>query len=188
MTFRNRLYFTLGCTLASASFVAVGIAACSTETLPIRLGDVAPDATSLPPTDASTTTSDGALVDSGDVGDAGVDATADAPSDASKRDANGSGEAGAPCTLNYDCQSALRCECALGVPCECKAGARGAGRNGLDACNDDGNACISALCVEGPADAGFFCSDECDTSADCTGQLPTCKTVAFFGRICVRTP
>jgi hypothetical protein len=44
------------------------------------------------------------------------------------------------------------------------------------------------VCVEGPADGGFFCSDQCATSNDCGGALPLCSTIAFVGRICIRTP
>ena len=119
--------------------------------------------------------------------DASKDGGVDAPRDANGRDANGPGALGGICSFNWDCQSALRCECNEATGCACKPGARGTGRNGVDPCTS-GNACESAVCVEGPADAGFFCSDECVTSAGCGGKLPVCTTISFVGRICVRAP
>jgi hypothetical protein len=100
---------------------------------------------------------------------------------------NGPGEAGAPCSFNRECNAALRCECNETTGCECKPGTRGTGKNGVDPCID-GNACASSLCVEGPPDAGSFCSDECDASAGCTGKLPVCSNIAFVGQICIRQP
>ena len=100
---------------------------------------------------------------------------------------NGPGEAGVECSFNRDCNAVLRCACVEGQGCVCEPGTRGTGRNGIDPCNDS-NACASAVCVEGPPDSGSFCSDECDSSADCTGKLPLCSTIAFVGRICIRTP
>ncbi|MBX3192211.1 MAG: hypothetical protein KF819_34800 [Labilithrix sp.] len=114
--------------------------------------------------------------------EAGADASADAEE---SRDAGGPGEAGAECSFNRDCQLALRCACDESAGCACSAGTRGTGKNGVDPCKD-GNDCESAVCVEGPADAGYFCSDECATSADCVGKLPQCTTIAFVGRICIR--
>ena len=119
--------------------------------------------------------------------DASKDAGLDAPRDANNRDANGPGAIGSICSFNWDCQSALRCECNEATGCACKVGPRGTGRNGIDPCTT-GNACASAVCVEGPTDAGFFCSDECGTSADCVGKLPVCTTISFVGRICIRAP
>lgn len=116
------------------------------------------------------------------------DAGTDAKRDANVRDAAGPGMAGDDCLLNYDCQLALRCECDESAgTCQCKAGARGTGQNGVDPCTSGEN-CQSALCIEGPPDAGSFCSDECATSDDCGGKLPLCLDVAFVGRVCVRTP
>lgn len=100
---------------------------------------------------------------------------------------DGPGAEGATCSFNRDCHAALRCECDVSAGCACKAGARGTGRNGVDACTS-GNACASSVCVEGPPDAGSFCSDECATSGQCAGMLPLCSDVAFVGRICIRTP
>jgi hypothetical protein len=100
---------------------------------------------------------------------------------------DGPGKPGDECSFNRECNAALRCECTESAGCACKAGVRGTGRNGIDPCND-GNACASAVCVEGPPDSGSFCSDECATSNDCKGQLPLCSTIAFVGRICIRTP
>lgn len=121
--------------------------------------------------------------------ESGLDATPgiDAPRDGNMRDANGPGALDGICSFNWDCQSALRCACDEASGCACKPGARGTGRNGIDPCVS-GNACASAVCVEGPADGGSFCSDECGTSADCTGKLPVCKTISFVGRICIRAP
>ena len=113
-------------------------------------------------------------------------AHADAGADASLV-VDGPGAEGATCSFNRDCHAALRCECDVSAGCACKAGARGTGRNGVDACTS-GNACASSVCVEGPPDAGSFCSDECATSGQCAGMLPLCSDVAFVGRICIRTP
>jgi len=104
------------------------------------------------------------------------------------KDANGPGEAGADCSFNRDCQSALRCECDGMTGCACKPGTRGTGQNGVDAC-DSGNQCASAVCLEGPPDSGFFCTDECTSPADCpTTTLPQCTNVAFVGQVCTRKP
>ncbi|MEA2751565.1 MAG: hypothetical protein QOI41_5708 [Myxococcales bacterium] len=100
---------------------------------------------------------------------------------------DGPGTDGTVCSFNRDCHAALRCECDETAGCACKPGARGTGRNGIDACTS-GNACASSVCVEGPPDAGSFCSDECVTSAQCTGMHPLCTDIAFVGRICIRTP
>lgn len=125
------------------------------------------------------------IVDGGTNGD---DArTPQDPGDAGVVIVDGPGEAGAPCSFNRECNAALRCECNETTGCECKPGTRGTGKNGIDGCVD-GNACASSLCVEGPPDAGSFCSDECDSSAECTGKLPLCSTIAFVGRVCIRQP
>jgi hypothetical protein len=116
-----------------------------------------------------------------------TDAGADAPRDSAAKDANGPGEAGATCSFNRDCQLALRCQCDNVNGCACAPGARGTGQNAVDAC-DSGDQCASAVCVEGPPDAGFFCTDECGSAADCIAPLPQCTNVAFVGQICVRTP
>lgn len=136
----------------------------------------------------ATTPGDAKLAEDGSLPepDASRDAGLDAPRDANLRDANGPGAVDAVCSFNRDCQIALRCECDEVNGCACKPGARGTGRNGTDPCAT-GNACASAVCVEGPPDSGSFCSDECATSADCVGKLPLCKTIAFVGRICIRT-
>ena len=115
-----------------------------------------------------------------------ADAGSEAGADASLV-VDGPGAEGATCSFNRDCHAALRCECDVSAGCACKAGARGTGRNGVDACTS-GNACASSVCVEGPPDAGSFCSDECATSGQCAGMLPLCSDVAFVGRICIRTP
>jgi hypothetical protein len=125
---------------------------------------------------------DGAPADSGAPDEDG--ATPDA---GVARDASGPGAVGEVCSVNRDCQLALRCACDEVKGCACAAGARGTGRSGLDPCTT-GDTCASALCIEGPPDAGSFCSDECVTSADCRGQLPLCATIALVGRVCVRSP
>lgn len=122
--------------------------------------------------------------------DAATDgAVADAAPEASGKDANGPGAEGDECSFNRNCAAALRCECSESAGCACKPGVRGTGKNGVDPCPgaDGTNACESALCIEGP-DGAPYCSDECATNADCTGQLPVCTDVVLVGRVCVRTP
>ena len=182
----NKRFVWLG-TLASVALVVVAgssAVACSSSDSTGGTGG-APDAT----TGADGAGSDGAPRDDGSVPeeDASKDAGLDAPRDANNRDANGPGALDAICSFNWDCQSALRCECDEINGCGCKPGARGTGRNGIDPCNS-GNACASAVCIEGPPDSGSFCSDECGTSLDCVGKLPLCQSIAFVGRICTRTP
>lgn len=120
--------------------------------------------------------------------EAGADAGAS--SEGGAQDAStvvdGPGTDGTACSFNRDCHATLRCECDVTAGCACKPGARGTGKNGIDACTS-GNACASSVCVEGPPDAGSFCSDECLTSSQCTGMLPLCSDIAFVGRICIRT-
>lgn len=123
----------------------------------------------------------------GETEDGSVPLDAADASDTSIVIVDGPGAAGEECSFNRDCKAALRCECVEPDPCTCKAGTRGAGKNGIDPCTD-GNACASSLCVEGPTGTGSFCSDECNTSSDCTGKLPLCSDIAFVGRICIRTP
>lgn len=124
----------------------------------------------------------------GDVApDAGADGTALADAgDGSANAVDGPGEAGAPCSFNRDCHSALRCDCDLDAGCACAPGPRGSGRAGADRC-DGGNDCASSVCVEGPGGV-YYCSGECVTAADCAGALPLCSDVAFVGRICIRDP
>lgn len=116
-------------------------------------------------------------------GDAGTDAKPSAKDASSGFDAAGPGAAGEECSLNYDCQLALRCECA-DDSCACKAGARGQGKNG-EPCTD-GNDCVSAICLEGPGDA-MLCSDQCMTADDCVPKLPLCKKISLVGTICIRS-
>ncbi len=134
----------------------------------------------------------GAAVEAGDGGGPGIvedpiDASTDAGDGGGPTIIDGPGEAGAECAFNRECKAALRCECSVSAGCACAVGVRGTGQNGVTPCSD-GNACASSVCVEGPPDSGSFCSDECKTSADCTGKLPLCSNVAFVGRICIRTP
>jgi hypothetical protein len=143
--------------------------------------------------DAGSGDGDGAATGDDDASSSGRDATGPdgdagtSPGDASSaKDANGPGEAGAPCSFNRDCSAALRCECDETAGCACAPGPRGTGRNGIDPC-DGGDQCASSLCVEGPGGA-YVCSDECVTPADCTGALPLCTDIAFVGRICIRDP
>lgn len=158
---------------------ALGVVACSDDTTSSSNDE---GGTGPSRTEAGRNDEDGATPAT-DAGDAGIDAK----KDVNVRDAAGPGEAGAECSLNYDCELALRCECDESTGCFCKPGARGTGNNGVDPCTD-GNACVSALCIEGPPDSGSFCSDECTTSDDCGGKLPLCQDIAFVGRVCIRTP
>jgi hypothetical protein len=139
-------------------------------------------------TGTATGTEAGSSVDAGTETDSSAEAGTDAgaQSDGSTV-VDGPGTDGTVCSFNRDCHAALRCECDQTAGCACKPGARGTGRNGIDACTS-GDACASSVCVEGPPDAGSFCSDECLTSAQCTGMLPLCSDIAFVGRICIRTP
>jgi len=125
---------------------------------------------------------DGSPIEETDAATVGTDAA-----DAAVTIIDGPGKAGDVCSFNRECNAALRCECTETEGCACKAGTRGTGKNGIDPCAD-GNVCASSLCVEGPPDSGSFCSEECKTSADCTGKLPLCSDIAFVGRICIRTP
>jgi hypothetical protein len=90
---------------------------------------------------------------------------------------------GEACTFNADCARDLRCECVDGN-CACQAGTRGCGASGVDGCND-GNDCVTALCVEGSGGA-FVCSGPCVDDDDCGAALPVCADIAFVGRICIR--
>lgn len=129
-------------------------------------------------------TGTGTDTEAGSSVEAGTDAVAQSDGSAI---VDGPGTDGTVCSFNRDCHATLRCECDQTARCACKPGARGTGRNGIDACTS-GDACASSVCVEGPPDAGSFCSDECLTSAQCTGMLPLCSDIAFVGRICIRTP
>ena len=125
--------------------------------------------------------------EAGSATDSGLDGGRDgAASDGASGPIDGPGADGATCAFNRDCHLALRCECNETTGCACKPGARGTGKNGIDPCTS-GNECASSVCVEGPPDAGSFCSDECVTAAQCTGVLPLCSDIAFVGRICIRT-
>lgn len=156
--------------LTAASAFTLVLDACATDPTPATTPGGADAASS---SDAATG-EDGAIppsTDASDAGDAGI--------------VNGPGKEGAVCAFNRDCQAALRCECDETNGCACKPGVRGSGKNGIDPCTS-GNACASSVCVEGPPDTGSFCSDECDSSAECVGKLPLCSTIAFVGRICIR--
>lgn len=159
--------------------LAAIVVACSDETNPVTAGS---DASIDRSTEREDGSSEEADAESPTDGGTKLDAKADAKP---VRDANGPGEAGDDCVFNYDCQLALRCECDQGV-CTCEPGARGTGQNGITAC-DGGEDCASSLCVEGPGDSGVhYCSDECVSNADCTGQLPKCEAISFIGKICIR--
>jgi hypothetical protein len=171
---RGRLFPLVAWAGASLALVAGGLAACANA---VTSGDTTAEAGSdaSSRSDGSPAGEDGGATGT-DAADGGVPAILDGP-----------GEAGAECALNRDCNAALRCECSDTAGCACKAGVRGTGQNGVSPCVD-GNACASSVCVEGPPDSGSFCSDECKTSADCTGKLPLCSDIAFVGRICIRQP
>jgi hypothetical protein len=130
----------------------------------------------------SSTPSDGgaaAAQDAGLVTDAAVLADAAVTTDA------GPGS-GSPCTFNVDCPAAERCECDEATGCACHPGTRGTGVNGVDTCVT-GNDCETALCVEGNG-GPFYCSGECSSSAQCASHLPVCSSIAFVGRVCIRSP
>ena len=174
---RTHLLFCFSvASIATASFVA----ACTAETTDT------PDADDGGPGPRKR---DGAKPGEEEEEDGSVDPGNDAGEDAKpEKDANGPGEAGAECAFNRDCQAALRCECDESTGCACQPGARGTGKNGIDAC-DSGNQCASSLCVEGPDPGESICSDECKTEDDCTGKLPRC--IPVFGipeNICAREP
>lgn len=162
---------------AVATFSAAVAVACASATMTVTttdLGEAGADGASDGGADGPVDEEDGAVAvtDSGDAGKVQID---------------GPGEAGTECAFNRECNAALRCECSESAGCACKAGARGTGMSGVTPCAD-GNDCASSVCVEGPPDSGTFCSDECTTSADCTGKLPLCSDIAFVGRICIRQP
>jgi hypothetical protein len=158
----------LTCSASGAALVVGGVAACG----------------------ASNTVASGtpAAVDSGADDGGGRDGAIEdgAIDGGTSGNVDGPGVDGTTCSFNRDCHVALRCECSESAGCACKPGARGTGKNGIDPCAS-GNDCTSSVCVEGPPDAGSFCSDECMTAAQCTGVLPLCSDIAFVGRICIRT-
>jgi hypothetical protein len=171
MRSRTLFAFAVGALAASGLLAA----ACASDDGIASGGDG--DETGVPSRGDGSTTTDGG----------GADAPADAKADVLKvtRDANGPGAADAACSFNYDCQLALRCACDETTGCACASGARGTGQNAVDKC-DSGDQCASAVCVEGPPDSGFYCSEPCDTVAECQAPLPNCLDVSFVGRICVR--
>ena len=175
---RLRLLFALASASVALAAVAMACSDQSNDTF-ANTGDASSGTDGNASNEDSGEEEDGATP----LGDGGT--KADAKADAKAvRDANGPGEAGDDCVFNYDCQLALRCEC--NGSCSCQPGARGTGKNGIDKC-DGGEQCASSLCVEGPGDGGtFYCSDECESNADCTGPLPKCKSISFIGQICVR--
>lgn len=190
---RRLLFFLAVGTCTAAAFVAV---ACGDDvisaTVPGDSGvlpgqDAARPKNPITPDDDDDTNDD----DDDDIApppkDAGQDATTvkDAGTDAKAiKDANGPGAVDADCAFNHECQLALRCECA--GECACKTGPRG--KNKLGQSCDGGNQCADALCVEGTGTAGYFCSEECSTPADCPATLPRCQAVSFVGKVCVRQP
>ncbi|HAA56206.1 MAG TPA: hypothetical protein DCE42_15690 [Myxococcales bacterium] len=93
-------------------------------------------------------------------------------------------EGGKACTFNEDCASEERCECDEKTGCFCRVGTRGTGKNGVDSCKTS-NDCETALCME-DSEGGYTCSGPCQTDADCESKLPTCTTIAFLGRVCIR--
>lgn len=187
---RSRSYVALFFVGSSLALAAAGVAACSDDPASSSgSGDEGGTGPSRIEGGASTGEDGATETDANVAADASdaADATDASTKDANVADANGPGAVGAACGFNRDCQLALRCECDENTGCACKAGARGTGQNGITPCND-GNACASALCVEGPPNMGSYCSDECLTDADCGGKLPVCKDIAFVGRVCIRTP
>lgn len=153
------------------SAAAAAVAACSSD-------DDAPGAGSPDASADHASAHDGGHGGGDDDAEAPADGGLDAKADAKAgRDANGPGEAGAECVFNHDCQLALRCSACDAGYCFCEPGARGAGDNGVDAC-DSGDQCRSSLCVE------ETCSDACESNDDCTGKLPRCYTVPGFAKFC----
>lgn len=160
-------FFSLSLGAAAAAIVACS----SDDTAPATGGDAAAP-------EASTSRDGSEGFDGEPPADAHVDGAKDGGRDAANaRDANGPGEAGTECVFNHDCQLALRCGACDAGYCFCEPGARGAGKNGIDAC-DSGDQCASSVCVES------WCSDECATNADCTGMLPRCVTVPGYATLC----
>ena len=162
--------------VAAGAFASLGACGSDEVTIPPASADgAAPDG----PTSDGTATPEAAATDA---------ASSDA-NDAAPVIVDGPGKHDDMCTFNRDCMAALRCECSDPVGCSCQKGVRGTGRNGIDPCpgENGSNLCASALCVEGPDNKGFFCSDECKTDADCTGMLPMCTDIAFVGKVCVRS-
>ncbi len=132
-------------------------------------------------TDGSSSTDDGGGASDVDgSGSSGKDGSSGAMDAAF--DATGSNKV---CSFNKDCPTAERCECDETTGCFCHLGVRGTGKNGIDKCVT-GNDCASALCVEGPTNGTFYCSDECMNGAGCTGMLSKCSNIALVGMICVR--
>jgi hypothetical protein len=93
---------------------------------------------------------------------------------------------GAACTFNRECVAADRCACDVKTGCFCELGARGSGENGVTPCTSS-NDCKSSLCVEGMGGISY-CSDECESAAQCGAMLPRCLEVTLIGRICTRAP
>lgn len=181
---RTRLLISFSLSFAVAASAPIALfSACTDETTDNpAAGDATADSSSTAKTDSPSSDDSGS---GGDDGDGSVDSGMDAKA---VKDANGPGEAGAGCAFNRDCQLALRCECDEATGCLCQPGARGTGKNGVDAC-DSGNHCESSLCIEGPDPGESICSDECVTKGDCTGKLPRCILISGFpGPICVRQP
>lgn len=170
---RSRSLLALGLSALSAG--ALFAAACSSDD---SAGDDGDDAGTDVPRRVDATRP-------GDDDAGSYDAARDAKPDGPKPQVDGPGEAGTPCSFNRECQIALRCDEDTGY--NCAPGTRGTGQNGVDQC-DSGNQCASAVCVEGPPDSGFYCSDECTSAKDCTGALPQCTNIALVGQVCTRTP
>lgn len=181
MTSRGRaLLFCLVAAALSGSALVVACASDDPSAQSATDTDASADAERTGDDDAASAT------DAHAPSDAGADARDAA---AAKKDANGPGAPDADCALNADCQAALRCACTEATGCSCQPGARGTGQNGIDVCDAGANGadCESALCIEGP-NGSYYCSDSCQTNADCMGQLPKCTNIAFVGQICVRDP
>lgn len=110
--------------------------------------------------------------------------TADGSMDAGE-DAQPTADGGALCAFNRECPDSQRCECTEEDGCFCAPGARGTGELG-ESC-EDGNDCVSSVCLEGPDDA-LLCSIECENEEQCGGALPRCTEVVLVGKICTREP
>lgn len=167
-------------------FVFVGVAAVGSASLVSACSD----GTTGTPVDADSPDGSSTPTDGAADNDARTesDPTKDAETKKPERNQDGPGEEGAVCGFNHDCKLALRCACDEDTGCKCQPGARGKGKNGVDACvtSDD---CASALCIEGPVNGESICSDECEGPDDCTGKLPRCiEVVGIPAPVCVREP
>ncbi len=180
--------------LAATALLLLGLSGCGTAT-PVANpaadasaevggsdGSAGPDSAGV---DGDGEGVDGTAADAAGASDAVGELGADSVADVAASDVQSSNKS---CTFNVDCIDSERCECTLAKGCFCKVGVRGTGKSGVDTCKD-GNDCETALCIEGPKyQSSYYCSGPCNTAADCAKILPTCSSIAFVGKICIRDP